>query len=477
MPLASALFHAGYCCPPSMQAANAVAVTLSELSQVLPEHGTTTDREEHAMLKSQERSRAIFDAAQKFIPGGVSSANRRVEPNLTFTRAEGAYIHDADGQRYIDYHAAFGPAILGHCHPEVNQRVTEAIDRIDLVGVGTSELETQLAQKIVEHVPSAEKVMFCNSGSEATYSALRVARAATGRRKLIKFQGCYHGWHDAVLMNVISAADKIGKKDLLSAGMTPEVVDDTLVLRFNDVDQLTNTIERHGSEIAAVILEPIPHNIGTVLPHDRFLDALRSLTTEHGIVLIFDEVVTGFRHTLGGYQAVAGVTPDLTTMGKAIANGFPLAALCGRAELMDHCGPDGDVFFAGTFNAHPVGVAASLATVEILERPGSYDHLFGLGERIRSGMNQLVGRHGVEAITTGFGSVFVTYFMTQPIDSYDDLLRNDAAKFVRFRREMIARGVYMMPVNLKRNHVSLSHTAEDIDSTLEVAEDVLRKMA
>jgi glutamate-1-semialdehyde 2,1-aminomutase len=208
--------------------------------------------------------------------------------------------------------------------------VAEAIENIDLIGVGTGELELQLARKIVQHVPSAEKVLFCNSGSEATYSALRVARAATGRRKLVKFQGCYHGWHDAVAMNVITPAEKVGQKHLLSAGMTPEVVDDTLVLRFNDVEQLTSTIEQHGSEIAAVILEPIPHNIGNVLPHNEFLQALRQLTTEHGIVLIFDEVVTGFRHSLGGYQALAGVTPDLTTMGKAIANGFPLAALCGR---------------------------------------------------------------------------------------------------------------------------------------------------
>jgi len=428
------------------------------------------------MLNTTERSLEIFDMAQRVIPGGVSSANRRVDPNLTFTHAGGAYIYDADGQRYIDYHAAFGPAILGHCHPEVNRRVAEVIANIDLIGVGSNELEAQLAQKIVEHVPSAEKVIFCNSGSEATYSALRVARAATGRRRVIKFQGCYHGWHDAVLMNVITSADKIGQKDLLSAGMTPEVVDDTIVLRFNDITQLTQVVEEHGSEIAAVILEPLPHNIGAVLPHHAFLQALRDLTTDHGIVLVFDEVVSGFRHTLGGYQAIAGITPDLTTMGKAIANGFPLAALCGRVDLMDRCGPDGDVFFAGTFNAHPAGVAASLATIEVLEQPDSYAHLFGLGDRMRSGMTRLVEEHGIAATTTGFGSVFVTYFLTGALDSYDDLLRNDVAAFVQFRREMIARGVYMLPVNLKRNHVSLSHTAEDIDTTLAAADDVLRQM-
>lgn len=428
------------------------------------------------MLRATDRSSEILEEAQRYIPGGVSSANRRVEPNLTFTRAAGAYICDANGRRYIDYHAAFGPAILGHCHPDVNRRVSETIDHVGLFGVGAGEMEARLAAKIVEHVPSAEKVLFCNSGSEATYSALRVARAATGRRKLIKFQGCYHGWHDAVLMNVISPAAAVGRRDPLSAGMTPEVVEDTLVLRFNDVEELTRVIEDQGDEIAAVILEPIPHNIGAVMPHDAFLRSLRDLTSAHGIVLVFDEVVTGFRHTLGGYQAVCGITPDLTTMGKAIANGFPLAALCGRADLLDRCGPDGDVFFAGTFNAHPVGVAASLATIEILEQPDSYPHLFGLGDRMRAGMTGLTDRYGFEAVASGFGSVFVTFFMSGPIDSYDDLLRNDVSMFVRFRREMIERGVYMLPVNLKRNHVSLAHTDADIDTTLEAAEDVLKQL-
>lgn len=429
------------------------------------------------MLATQERSRQITETAKRLIPGGVSSANRRVEPSFVFTRAEGAYIYDADGRRYIDYHGAFGPPLLGHCHPEVNQRVIEAITQIDVVGVGSGELETQLAAKFIEHVPSAEMVAFCNSGSEATYTALRVARAATGRRKLIKFQGCYHGWHDAVLMNVITPAEKVGHKDPLSAGMTPEVVDDTLVLRFNDIEEVTRTIKERGHEIAAVILEPIPHNIGTVLPHDDFLRSLRELTTAHGIVLIFDEVVTGFRHTLAGYQGVVGITPDLTTMAKAIANGFPLAALCGRADLMERCGPGGDVFFAGTFNAHPVGVAASLATIEIMERPGSYEHIFRLGDRMRAGMTELTERYAIEATSTGFGSVFVDYFMSGPIDSYDDLLRNDVDAFVRFRLGMIERGVYLLPVNLKRNHISLSHTDADIDLTLEAAEDVLREMA
>jgi glutamate-1-semialdehyde 2,1-aminomutase len=423
----------------------------------------------------QVQTNVLLENAQRYIPGGTSSANRRVDPNLVFSRAQGAYLFDSSGRRYIDYHAAFGPVILGHCNPEVNQRVSAVMAQIDLVGVGTNELEVQLAQKVVEHLPCAERAIFCNSGSEATYAAIRLARAVTGRKKLVKFQGCYHGWHDAVLMNVISAADKVGQKDPLSAGMSAEVVENTLVLPFNDLEALGQVVEEQGEQIAAVIVEPIPHNIGCVLPRPGFLEGLRTLTNDRGILLIFDEVITGFRHSLGGYQQVSGVTPDLTTLGKAIANGFPIAALCGRADLLERLGPGGDVIFAGTYNANPASVAAALTTIEILERPGVYDHLFALGERMRTGLSEILARNGVEATVAGFGSVFVTYFMTPPILEYKDLLRNDATRFVAFRKEMIAQGVYMLPVNLKRNHISLAHTEADIDETLEIADAIFNR--
>jgi glutamate-1-semialdehyde 2,1-aminomutase len=428
------------------------------------------------MTLTVNESQAIFAQAQKVMPGGVSSTNRLTEPNLVFVRADGAYIFDAEGRRYLDYHAAFGPPILGHCHPEVNQRVSEAIAQVDLVGMGVSELEVALAQKIVQHIPCANKVMFCNSGSEATFYALRLARAATGRRKIIKFQGCYHGWHDGVLMNVISPASKMGRKDPLSAGMTPEVVDDTVVLPFNEIEEVAQTIHEQGESIAAVILEPIPHNIGCVLPRPEFLQALRDLTQSYGIVLIFDEVITGFRHGLGGYQKLAGVTPDLTTLGKAMANGFPLAALCGRDDLMALCAPGGEVFIAGTYNGHPVSVAAALATIEILERPDSYDHLYNLGQQMRQGLQEIIGQLDIEATVAGFGSVFLTYFMRGPVNNYTDLLRNDTDKFIKYRQEMIKRGIYKLPVNLKRNHISLAHTAADIEHTLEVALAVLKEI-
>lgn len=429
------------------------------------------------MSDNHTHSNEIYEHAKQVIPGGVSSNNRLVDPNIVFTRAEGAYIYDADGKKYVDYHAAFGPPVLGHSNKEVNAAVSDALSKIDLVGVGANEMEIQLAEKIVEHVPSAEKVLFANSGSEATFAALRLSRAVTGRKKIIKFQGCYHGHHDAVLMNVISAPDKIGKKDPLSKGMTQEVVDNTLVLPFNDVEEFAQTIQDQGDQIAAVILEPIPHNIGCVMPRPEFLQTLRELTEKNGIVLIFDEVITGFRHGLGGYQKIAGITPDLTSMGKAIANGYPLAAMAGRAELMDHCRPGNDVFFAGTFNAHPVGIAAGLKTVEILERPETYKHLFDLGERARIGMDQVARANKVELSSTGFGSVFVPYFMSGPINNYTDLLRNDTKKELAFRRAMIEEGLYMLPVAMKRNHVSLAHTAEDIDRTIEAADRVMKAQA
>jgi len=420
-----------------------------------------------------------YAAACEFIPGGVNTSLRRFSPPLVFRSAHGAILTDVEGKEYIDYQAAFGPIVLGHNHPEVNARVQAAMEEVDLLGAGTTEYEIELARKICEHVPSAERVLFSNSGSEATYSALRLARAATGRGKIIKFQGCYHGWHDAVAMNVITPASKIGSRDPLSAGSLPSTLEHTLICRFNDLEDVERTIRAHPGELAAIILEPIPHNIGCVLPEQAFLEGLRELATRHGIVLIFDEVITGFRHSLGGYQKVCGVTPDLTTLGKAMANGYPISAICGKAALMDRftTHPKGDTFFAGTFNGHPFACAASLATIEILERPESYTHMFALGERMRSELAKMAERAGIEAVVTGFGSVFVMYFMSGPVRNYEDLLRNDADKFIAHRRLMFERGIFMLPMNLKRNHISLSHTAEHIDRTLEACEDALKKLA
>jgi glutamate-1-semialdehyde 2,1-aminomutase len=434
---------------------------------------------ETAVARRFEGSSELLDRALEITPGGVHTSIRRIEPQLCFERAEGAYIYDADGQQYIDYHAAFGPFVLGHCYPSVTERVRETIGNVDLFGVGATELEIELASKIVRHVPSAEKVLFCNAGSEATYHALRLARAATGRKLIIKFQGCYHGWHGYVLRNMLSAPEKVGQRDPGSAGMLDEEIDSTLVCTFNDLADVERTVAENPDQIAAIILEPIPHNIGCVLPKQEFLEGLRRVADENGIVLIFDEVITGFRHAIGGYQSICGVTPDLTTMGKAMANGFPIAALAGKGSLMDHfnTNPGGDVFFAGTYNGHAGSVAAAIATIDELESGAVHEHIFRLGDRMRSGLQEIVERLDLVWTVAGFGSVYTLYFMDGPVDNYSDLLRNDGELYVTYRQKLIDQGIFEMPMNLKRNHISYSHTDADIDRTLEASETALRALA
>ncbi len=420
----------------------------------------------------------IYNEACRYIPGGVNSSLRNIEPRFIFRAAKGAIVEDVEGNEYIDYQCAFGPPLLGHSHPIVTSRVINAIEQIDMVGLGTTELEIAVAKKIVEHVPSAEKVLLCNSGSEATYMAIRLARAVTGKKKIIKFQGCYHGWHDYVCRNILSAPDKIGKRDPASAGMLDEAIDNTLVCTFNDLKDVIRTVEDNKGLIAAIILEPIPHNIGCVLPIDGFLEGLREITAHEGIILIFDEIITGFRHSLGGFQKICGVLPDLTTLGKAMANGYPIAAICGKTELMDRFATNhgGDVFFAGTYNGHPVGCAAALATIEVLEQDGAYDFLYEVGERMRNGLGEIVNRLGIPATAAGVGSVFLLYFMEGPIKNYSDLLRNDKEMFENYRKQLIKRGVLEIPLNLKRSHLSLAHTVEQVDLTLQASEDVLKEM-
>jgi glutamate-1-semialdehyde 2,1-aminomutase len=414
-------------------------------------------------------SAAIFERARLHTPGGINSFSRATDPPLVFKRAEGAYLYDVDGNKYIDYHAAFGPTILGHCYPSVTRAVAESMSQIDLVGIGTTELELAVAEKIAEHVPSAEMVHLCNTGTEATYNAVRLARAVTGRKKLLKFQGCFHGSHDYLCMNIISPPSKIGKSDPGSAGMLPEAVVNTLVAEFNNLYDVERILEREAENLAAIILEPIQHNVGCVLPQQEFLEGLRKITDENGIILIFDEVITGFRHGLGGYQAKCGVTPDLTTLAKSMANGFPCAALCGKKELMERFSTvGGDVIFAGTYNGHPIGTAAALATIEELEKGWVYGHIFGLGEQIRKDVTEAIDEIGVKAFVAGYGSIFVVYFMDPPVNSYTDLLRNNQVADRMFRSYLINHGILTNPIPLKRNHISASHTESNIQETLEV---------
>jgi glutamate-1-semialdehyde 2,1-aminomutase len=420
----------------------------------------------------------LTERATAVIPGGVNSASRRLAVPTAWEWAEGAYIRDVDGKTYLDYHAAFGPIVLGHNDPGVNAAVVEALKGVDMTGLGVTEAEVRLAEKVVEHVPSAEMALTFSTGSEATYMAVRLARGVTGRQKLIKFQGTFHGWHDYLLMNIASPAEKIGKKDPGSAGQLEDAIENTIVVRFNDLAAVEQAIADNPGEIAAIFLEAIPHNIGCVLPTLDFVQGLRRLCDAHGIVLVFDEVITGFRHGLGGYQAKLGVTPDLTTMAKAIANGYPCAIVAGKRDLMMqyNTAPGGKVFVGGTYNGHPVGTAAALATIAALEDGTVHERTFRLGDRMRTGLQEIADRLGIPMTVAGYGSVFTPYFMQGAIDRYEDLLANDGARDVAFRAGMVERGIFMLPVPLKRNHISAAHTEAEIDRTLETAEEVLRSL-
>lgn len=421
-----------------------------------------------------------FAAARRVIAGGVSSVMRTFEPELVMTRASGASMWDEDGREYLDFHAAFGPIVLGHAHEEVDGRVANAARTMDLTGVGPSLAEVELAERLVGHIPSAERVLFCNSGSEATYHAIRLARAATGRRRLIKFQGGYHGWHDSVSANVISPRERVGALDPTTAGACPQELADLIVLPFNDVDAFRQAMRDQGDDVAAIIVEPVLHTIGCVVGSDSFLTALREESRRHGSVLIFDEVVTGFRHALGGYQSLCGVTPDLTTLAKSMANGYPIAAVVGASELMEQFAPaGGPVMFGGTFSGHPVMAAASVATLDVLERDDGafYRHVDQLGERMRLGLVEVAARVGIEMVVQQFRSVFACYFGPEAVRTFVDTLDNDAGRYVGFHRGMIDRGFFMVPLNLKRNHLSLAHTEEDVDRTIEAAEQVLSELA
>ncbi len=427
---------------------------------------------------ADSRQSELATRSRRVIPGGVNSGQRRVPglEDLVIVETSGATFTTADGETFTDYHAAFGPPLLGHNDPDVDEAAAAAARRVDLMGVGVTDLEIELAEKIVGLFPSFDRVLLTATGSEATFHAVRVARAATGRRGLIKFQGCYHGWHDSVAMNVISRREKVGGKDPLSDGILDEVVDATLVARFNDLDDVRQLVEAHSDGIAAIIVEPIPHNIGTVLPEEGFLSGLRSICDEHGIVLIFDEVVTGIRHSLGGFQEIAGVRPDLTALGKALANGYPIGALGGRAELMEMFSttPGRPAFFAGTYNGHPMTVAAALATITKIEAQPVHEHVFRLGALTRGALEEMYDELGVQTVVTGYGSVFVTYFLEGPVRNYDDLLENDVELFVGYRRRLMEDRVFELPLNLKRNHFSFAHEERHVEELVEATRRAVR---
>lgn len=426
-----------------------------------------------------DRNLDLYQRAQRVLPGGHLSPSRRLGEPYAFVRAEGAYLYDADGQRHTDFHCGFGAHVLGHGNEAIRSRVAEVAQRIDLVGAGITELEVQVAEALVACIPCAEQVAFCSSGSEATYHALRLARAATGAKRIIKFQGGYHGWHDYVAMNGQSPRDKLGQYDPMSDGILQDAARYTTILPYNDADAVADYLRQHLGEVAAIIVEPIAHNMGAVQASRAFLEALRQLTREHGVVLIFDEVITGFRHALGGYQSLVGITPDLATFGKAASSGYPVGLVVGKRELMERVGQTGErgVFMGGTFNGTPATLAAVQATIEQLSRPGVYEELFAMGDYLRSQLDGIVQRLGIPAQSAGYGSVWLLYFFEGPFQQYADLLKNDDARDLAFRQALIRQRQIFQPLPLKRLYLSTSHTRAILDESLDVIEHTLKHLA
>ena len=438
------------------------------------------------MTNRYPESAAILKRNRKFIPGGVVSVNRATRPEITFVRGEGAYIWDADENLYIDYHAAFAPHFLGHN----DARVTEAImrglrDAVSLFGSGTTILEGRLAELICKHVPCAESVQLLNTGSEATYAAIRLARAATGRDHIIRMQGGYNGWHNDVSCNLMTPLDRLGPRQSpgeypyipISAGVPLAHQQLVHTVNFNDLASVEWVCARYP--IAALITEPVLQNIGVVKPLPGYLAGLRNLADRFGFVLIFDEVKTGFRHAIGGYSALSGVSPDLVTFGKAVANGYPMAILAGRKTLMDlfvHPDPARRVLLAGTYNAHPVPTIAAIATIErLLEHEGGvYRHVESLGARMQAGLEGIASTLGLKATVSRQGSAFCLYFMDHAPVDWHDLASHHAFELdEEMRRAMILEGIYFFPLATKQCSISAAHTTADIDATLRAAERVL----
>lgn len=416
------------------------------------------------------RSVAAFERAKRLIPGGVNSPARAFGgvggSPLFIDHAEGPWLYDIDGRKYLDYIGSWGPMILGHAHPVVIEAITRAAQRGTSYGAPT-EAESELAERIIEAVPSVERVRLVNSGTEATMSAIRVARGVTGRDKIIKFAGNYHGHVDALLVAAGSSAATLGVPD--SPGVTAGAGGDTIVLPYNDLPALTLAFEQYAGKIAAVILEPVVGNMGLVVPSADFLRELRELTRADGAILIFDEVMTGFRLSMGGAQQLFGITPDMTTLGKIVGGGMPLGAYGGREEIMRHVLPAGRVFQAGTLSGNPVAVAAGLATLKILAEDPPYEYLETAGKRLGEGLSGAAAEAGIPHQLQRVGSMMTLFFNESPVSNWSDADRSDRAKFARYFWGMIERGVYMPCSQFEALFFSRTHTAEHIEQTIDAA--------
>jgi glutamate-1-semialdehyde 2,1-aminomutase len=425
---------------------------------------------------SGPRSRDLFEKAQKSIPGGVNSpvrAFKSVGGDPVFVaRGKGARLWDVDGKEYLDFVGSWGPLIVGHAHPEVLEAIAAAAADGTSFGAPT-EREVRFAERIRGILPSIEMVRAVSSGTEATMSALRLARGFTGRDKIVKIDGGYHGHADMLLVEAGSGAATQGISG--SAGVPQGAARDTLVVPWNDLAAMRTLFELPGNrgQIAALIVEPIPGNIGCVPPRPGYLEGLRELCTEHGVLLVFDEVMTCFRVAWGGAQLRYGIKPDLTCLGKVVGGGLPAAAFGGRADVMSKLAPLGPVYQAGTLSGNPLALAAGLATIEILSRPGSYEHLEKLGARLEAGLRAAAAEAGIPAQLNRVGAMFTSFFSAEPVVDYASAKKSDTQRFGRFFRGMLARGVYLAPSQFEAAFLSLAHTEADIDAAIAAAREAL----
>jgi glutamate-1-semialdehyde 2,1-aminomutase len=424
------------------------------------------------------RSEQAWQAAQQVLPGGVDSPVRAFRAvggtPLFIERGSGAYLFDVDGRQYVDYVCSWGPLVAGHAHPAVVERLKQAVERGTSYGAPT-EAETELARLVVDMVPSIDLVRFVNSGTEATMSAIRLARGTTGRSRIVKFTGCYHGHADSLLVSAGSGVLTLGIPG--SPGVTQATASETISLPFNSIESVRAAFESIGEEIACVIVEPVAGNMGVIPPADGFLEELRQITRRYGALLIFDEVITGFRVAGGGAQERYGVRPDLTCLGKIIGGGLPVGAFGGRREIMERLAPLGPVYQAGTLAGNPLAMQAGIATLELLREEGTYQTLESLGARLESGLKAAADAADVPLVVNRVGSMLTAFFVEGPVTDYDSATRADTVRYAGYHHNMLQQGVYLAPSQFEASFVSLAHTPADIDRSGEAAMNAMRSMA